>query len=128
MLDTNTVGFLVRGRPSVVAHAVAVPDGTLCVSAITRGEVAFGLSRRPTSTALKSAIRELWDRVDVLSWDAAVADCYGTLRATMERKVRPLSPFDMMIAAHALAVGAVLVTNDGSFVSVEGLGLEDWTK
>ena len=128
MLDTNTVGFLVRERSSVVAHAVAVPDGTLCVSAITRGEVAFGLSRRPTSTALKSAIRELWDRVDVLPWDAAVADCYGMLRATMERKGKPLSPFDMMIAAHALAVGAVLVTNDSSFVSVDGLGLEDWTK
>jgi tRNA(fMet)-specific endonuclease VapC len=128
MLDTNTVGFLVRGRPSVVAHAVAVPGGMLCVSAVTPGEVAFGLNRRPGSTALTRAIRELWDRIDTLPWDAGVADCYGELRATMERKGRPLSAFDMMIAAHALAVGAVLVTNDNSFAAVDGLGLEDWTK
>jgi len=127
MLDTNTVGFLVRGRPAVVARAVAT-DGTLCVSAVTRGEVAFGLSRRPASTALKTAISELWDRVDTLPWDSTVADCYGALRATMERKGKPLSAFDMMIAAHALAVGAVLVTNDSSFVAVDGLALEDWTK
>jgi len=46
----------------------------------------------------------------------------------MERKGRPLSAFDMMIAAHALAVGAVLVTNDSSFVAVDGLALEDWTE
>jgi len=128
MLDTNMVGFLVRGRPEVVARVVAAADGTLCVSAITRGEVAFGLSRRPASTALTRAIRELWNRVDTLPWDAGVADCYGELRAAMERKGRPLSAFDMMIAAHALAVGAVLVTNDSSFVAVDGLGLEDWTK
>jgi tRNA(fMet)-specific endonuclease VapC len=127
MLDTNTVGFLVRGRLAVVARAVAT-DGSLCVSAVTRGEVAFGLSRTPASTALKTAISELWDRVDTLPWDSTVADCYGALRATMERKGKPLSAFDMMIAAHALAVGAVLVTNDSTFVAVDGLALEDWTK
>src|SRR5271166_5388134 len=75
MLDTNMVGFLVRGRPAVVDRAVAVSQGTLCISAITRGEVAFGVSRRGPSIALKTAITELWDRVDVLPWDAAVADC-----------------------------------------------------
>jgi tRNA(fMet)-specific endonuclease VapC len=128
MLDTNMVGFLVRGRPAVVDRAVAVSQGTLCVSAITRGEVAFGVSRRPPSNALKRAIAELWDRLDILPWDAAVADCYGVIRANMERKGKPLGALDMMIAAHALAVGAVLVTNDGSFTAVDGLRLEDWTK
>jgi tRNA(fMet)-specific endonuclease VapC len=127
MLDTNMVGFLVRGKPAVVDRAVAASQGTLCVSAITRGEVAFGVSRRPLRIALKTAITELWTRVDVLPWDVAVADRYGVLRANLERKGKPLGALDMMIAAHALAVGAVLVTNDSCFAAVDGLGLEDWT-
>jgi tRNA(fMet)-specific endonuclease VapC len=63
----------------------------------------------------------------VLSWDSAAARAYGLLRASQERKGRPLSVEDLMIAAHALSLGLTLVTNDKAFSFVDGLKTEDWT-
>jgi tRNA(fMet)-specific endonuclease VapC len=62
-----------------------------------------------------------------LPWDSAAARSYGPLRAEQERKGRPLSLEDLMIAAHALSLGLVLITNDQAFRFVEGLKTEDWT-
>lgn len=76
---------------------------------------------------LHVAVRELLRRVDVLPWDSAVAERYGTVRADMARQGKVLTPLDQLIAAHALSVGAVLVTNDGAFDQVVDLQLEDWT-
>jgi tRNA(fMet)-specific endonuclease VapC len=62
-----------------------------------------------------------------LGWDSEAARCYGSLRAGQERKGKPLSTEDLMIAAHALSLGMTLVTNDSAFSFVEGLKTEDWT-
>ena len=70
---------------------------------------------------------EFLRRVDVLPWDSAVAERYGNVRADMERQGKTLAPLDSLIAAHALSVGAVLVTNDRAFAQVAGLHVEDWT-
>jgi len=73
-------------------------------------------------------VREFLRRVDVLPWDGAIAERYGILRAYMEGEGRILAPLDLLIAAHALSVGVVLVTNDRAFGQVTDLHLEDWTK
>jgi tRNA(fMet)-specific endonuclease VapC len=65
--------------------------------------------------------------VEVLPWDGTVAVRYGALRADLERQGRTLGAIDLLIAAHALTVQAVLVSNDRAFRQVEGLVLEDWT-
>jgi len=127
MLDTNTVSYLIRAHPAVARHVVAAPMASLCISAITDGELLFGLAKRPEAKRLHLAVRELLRRVDVLPWDIAVAECYGTVRADMERRGRILAPLDLLIAAHALNTGAVLVTNDRAFGQVTDLKLEDWT-
>lgn len=127
MLDTNTVSHLIKKHPAVSRRVVDVPMASLCVSSITGGELLFGLAKRPDAKRLHSAVRELLLRVDVLPWDSAVSECYGTVRADMERQGKILGPLDLLIATHALDVGAVLVTNDRAFCQVAGLQVEDWT-
>ena len=57
MLDTNTVSFLIKGHPVVARHVVAVPLSSLCISAITEGELRYGLAKRPDATRLHQLVR-----------------------------------------------------------------------
>lgn len=127
MLDTNTVSHLLREHPVVTKRIVAVPMASLCISAITEGELLFGLAKRPVAKRLHVAVREFLRRVDVLPWDSSTAEHYGIVRADMERRGRILASLDLLIATHALSVDAVLVTNDGAFSQMADLKVEDWT-
>jgi tRNA(fMet)-specific endonuclease VapC len=127
MLDANTVSHLIKGHRAVAGRVVAMPMAALCISAITEGELLFGLAKRPDAKRLDRAVREFLRCVDVLSWDSGTAARYGSLRADMERQGKVLAPLDLLIAAHALGVGAVLVTNDRAFGQVGDLSVEDWT-
>ncbi|HUX19098.1 MAG TPA: type II toxin-antitoxin system VapC family toxin [Acidithiobacillus sp.] len=127
MLDTNTVSHLLREHPVVTKRIVAVPMASLCISAITEGELLFGLAKRPVAKRLHVAVREFLRRVDVLPWDNSTAEHYGVVRADMERRGRILASLDLLIATHALSVDAVLVTNDRAFSQMADLKVEDWT-
>jgi tRNA(fMet)-specific endonuclease VapC len=127
LLDTNTISQLIRAHPAVSRRVTATPMASLSMSAITQGELLFGLAKRPDATRLHRAVRELLRRVDVLPWDSAAAERYGTVRAAMSRLGKVLAPLDLLIAAHALSLDAVLVTNDSSFGMVETLPVEDWS-
>ncbi len=127
MLDTKAVGYLVKSHPSVARRVSSAPIGSVGLSAITQAELAFGLASRPAATRLRLAVREFLLRVSVLPWDSAVAERYGSVRAELERHGKVLAPRDLLIAAHALQVGAVLVTSDRAFAQLAGLPLEDWT-
>ncbi len=127
MLDTNMVSHLIKAHPAVARRVVAAPMASLCISAITAGELLFGLAKRPDAKRLHKAVRELLRRVDALPWNSALAERYGTVRADLERKGKSLAPLDLLIATHALGVGAVLVTNDRAFAQVADLPVEDWT-
>jgi len=128
MLDTNTVSHLLKKHPEVARRVVAAPITSLCISAITQGELLFGLAKRPDATALQAAVREFLRRVDVLPWDAATSEVYGPARAANQREGRVLAPMDLLIASHALSIDAVLVTADRAFGQLSGLSIEDWTK
>ena len=128
MLDTNTVSHLLKKHPAVARRVVAVPITSLCISAMTQGELLFGLAKRPDATALHIAVRELLRRVDVLPWDAATSEVYGPARAATQREGRVLAPMDLLIGSHALSIDAVLVTNDRAFTQFPGLLIEDWTE
>lgn len=127
MLDTNTVSHLLREHPVVTKRIVAVPMASLCISAITEGELLFGLAKRPTAKRLHVAVRQFLRRVDVLPWNSSTAEHYGIVRADMEKRGRILASLDLLIATHALSVDAVLVTNDKAFSQMVGLHVEDWT-
>ena len=128
MLDTNMVSHLIKAHPAVVRRVTAMPMASLCISAITEGELLFGLAKRPAAKQLHLAVREFLKRVDVLPWDAAVAKHYGTVPSGMESQGKLLGPLDMLIGAHALSLGAVLVSNDQAFQRVGDLQTEDWTE
>ena len=127
LLDTNTVGHLIKRHPQVTQHLLAVPMHSVCISAITAGELAFGLAKRPEAVALKAAVNEFLRRVEVLPWDDAVAQTYGTLRALMQSNGTPLAALDMQIAAHALHLKAALISSDRAMAQVPELLVEDWT-
>ena len=128
MLDTNTVSHLLKKHPEVARRVVAVPITSLCISAITQGELLFGLAKRPKATTLHDVVWEFLRRVDVLPWDATTAPVYGTARAATQREGRVLAPMDLLIGSHALSIDAILVTNDRAFGQLPGLSIEDWTE
>lgn len=127
MLDTNTVSYLIKGHPAVVSTATATAVGEICISAVTEGELQYGLARRPGATRLASLVREFLARVSVEPWDSAVAQQYGSLRAETQAAGVSLSDLDMMIAGHAYSLGLVLVTSDKAFRNVQGIDVTDWT-
>lgn len=127
MLDTNTVSSLIKKNPVVSRKIASVPMERLCLSVISEGEILYGLAKKPNARNLHLVVQEFLRRVNVLVWDADVADHYGVLRAQLESNGNLLGPLDMQIAAHASQLGAVLVTNDRAFKRIKQLKVEDWT-
>lgn len=127
LLDTNIVSLLIRGNRAVAQRIRAAPLRALAISAITEGELLFGLARRPEATRLQAAVQEFLRCVDVCPWDSTVASDYARIRAVLQRQGVNLAPLDMLIAAHACSLGAVLVSNDQAFRQIAGLVVEDWT-
>ena len=131
MLDTNTVSYIVKGRSMAARQALdGLGDNEVpCISAIVEGELRYGLVKRPQAGALHAWIEAFIDGVQVLSWGRAEARVYGELRARQEASGKILDHLDLMIAAHALAMGATVVTNNvKDFGRVKGLEVENWTK
>src|SRR3990167_4547860 len=104
MLDTNMVSHLIKGNQIVAQRVVSVSMTSLCISAITEGELLFGLAKRPDAKHLHRIVRELLLRVDTISWDSDAAEHYGIVRAKMANKGKVLAPLDLLIAAHALSI------------------------
>ncbi len=128
MLDTNAVSVFMHGRSAALDIKIAnYRKPVLSISAITYGETLFGLRNRPEAVRLAATADILFELVDILPWTAEVADSYGILRAEMRRAGISLQPLDMLIAAHAVSAGTVLVTADKAFRHVPGLETEDWT-
>jgi tRNA(fMet)-specific endonuclease VapC len=99
----------------------------IAISAVTEGELLYGLAKRGHPASLSERVRQFLLRVDVLDWDRDAAAAYGDLRTSCERSGVSLSPFDMMIAAHAVAADAVLISRDKAFAQVPPpLRTEGW--
>ncbi|RYE54399.1 MAG: type II toxin-antitoxin system VapC family toxin [Rhizobiaceae bacterium] len=128
MLDNDTVSRLLRGKDGVDNIVFQRDIEELRMSAITEAELLYDLKRKPEATRMQRVVKELLDRVKVLPWDSAAAACYGELRAFMERSGRAYLPEDILIAAHAQAAGAILVSANIAFREVPGLVVENWSE
>lgn len=130
MLDTNTASYIIKGKPKVIrTHLQSVPMANVCISTITEAELLRGVARKPEAKRLPNFVKEFLLRVAIFPWDSDAANAYAKLRTACENEGTPLGSMDMLIAAHSVAVGAVLITNDKAFYNLaQYLKLEDWTK
>ncbi len=128
MLDTNICSYVLRSRPpSVRERFDEAGPGALAVSTVVLAELLYGAERHPKAAVISREIRDLVSRLDVIPWDEGAAEHYGSLRAALEKRGRPLDAMDLMIAAHARSRGATLVSNDvRHFRKVEGLLVANW--
>jgi len=129
LLDTHVVSHIMQGRDAeLLAHLTKLPVGQVVMSSVTLAELEYGLHRKGQPVRLRNALTQVLLRMDVLPWDEGVATCYSEFCATLEAQGINFSDFDMMIAAHAVAVNATLVSRDKAFTQVRGerLRLEIW--
>ena len=129
LLDTNTVSYILKGTSPAARNRLATlgPEEVACLSSITEAELWYGLERIGGGERRRSAVDSFLGRMRVLPWGREEAAAYGVFRARQEGLGRPLGPLDTEIAAHAIAVGAVLVISDATFQHAVGLpGLEAW--
>lgn len=128
MLDTDTVSYLVRGKaPALDARVAAVGPKQLCISAVTRGELLYGLKLKEGAHRLAQLIDQFLLRVPCLPWDERAATHFAAIAAELHKAGTPIGSMDAMIAGHALSNGAVLVSNNGRhYAHVAGLAVENW--
>jgi tRNA(fMet)-specific endonuclease VapC len=129
LLDTNVISHIMQGRDAeLLQRLTQLPVGQVVMSSVTLAELEYGLHRKGNPPRLRNALTQVVMRVDVMPWDEKVATGYGELCSALESLGIGLSDFDMMIAAHAVASGATLVSRDKAFaqVPVDRLSLEIW--
>jgi len=128
LLDTNTACYVIKGTfPRVRERLQKTPMSAVGISVVTEAELRFGVARRPEAARLSEVIEEFLLRVEVLPWTSEAARHYAAIRAAIEKQGEPMGNLDLMIAAHAVAAGVVLVTHDHVFRRVKGLKVEDWS-
>lgn len=128
LLDSNIISDLVREPSGRVAQYVAqFPATSVCTSIIVAAELRYGVARKH-SARLSAAVEGVLLRLIVLSFETPADRFYADLRADIERRGLPLSANDLLIAAHALALGCVLVSGDRAFERVPGLTVENWLR
>ncbi len=127
LLDTNICIYLINHKPPEVLarfHQFQLGDIGLC--SVVAAELAYGVAKSG-SQRNRSALEMFLAPLEIMPFDEAAIWIYGELRADLERRGQPIGSLDTMIAAHALSVKAVLVTNNTrEFSRVNGLQLENW--
>lgn len=132
MLNTDTCIFLMRGEsPALAARVQSVPLQQQVMSAVTFAELTYGVQvsaaakRKQNQSVLDSLVLHL----AVLDWPQDAAKHYAEIRADLKKRGAQLGAADLMIAGHARAMGAIVVTNNlKDFERVKGLAVENWTK
>jgi tRNA(fMet)-specific endonuclease VapC len=127
LLDTNIVSDLVR-RPQgrVAEHIREVGEAPVCTSVIVAAELRYGAAKKG-SQRLTAQLEAVLEALDVLPFETPADAAYGLIRARLEQAGQTIGANDLFIAAHAIAVGCALVTdNEAEFARIEGLPRENW--
>lgn len=127
LLDTNICIYVINERPpQVLARFRRERLGNIAISSITASELTYGVVKSGSARNRK-ALEMFMAPLDILPFDESAIWRYGELRTLLESQGRPIGSMDTLIAAHALAIGAVLVTNNvREFERVPGLVVENW--
>jgi len=128
LLDTNVCVAIIRRHPvAVLARLKSLEEEPVGLSAITLAELEFGAAHSRQPEVARAAVEAFVMPFSILPFGGSATRTYGRLRAWLEDRGTPIGPLDTLIAAHALALGFTLVTNNlREFERVEGLRLENW--
>ena len=130
LLDTNIFIYLCKGKhPEIAERVRTFGPGDIGISAITLAELEFGISKSAKLESNRRHLQEFLLPFEILPFDALAAVEYGSIRNFLEKSGSPIGPLDALIAAHSIAAGTCLVTNnEREFCRVPGLKLENWCK
>lgn len=129
LLDTNILSDLIRTPQGRIATEIAkMGEENICTSIIVASELRYGAVKK-ASPRLSAQVDVVLDAIQILPFEPDADRRYGVLRAALETAGTIIGANDMLIAAHALAVGATLVTdNEREFTRVEGLQVVNWLR
>ena len=129
LLDTNIVSDLVRNPQGYVAQRIRrIGEQHVCTSIIVAAELRYGAAKRQ-SPRLTAQLEVVLGALEVLPFESPADTTYGTLRARLEKAGRPIGGNDLLIAAHALALGYAIVSdNEREFARIPGLTHQNWLR
>jgi tRNA(fMet)-specific endonuclease VapC len=129
LLDTNICIYIIRRKPiEVLQRFNSYTIGDIGVSSITAAELFVGAQKSQRPTQNQEAVEQFLLPLTITPFDYEVAVIYSWLRATLEQQGTPIGALDMLIAAQAVSLGVILVTNNArEFSRVPTLRVEDWT-
>ena len=130
MLDTNICIYVIKHKPEKVFQKLqTIHPEDVCISSVTYAELVHGVEKSAAMEKNRLALSMLLANMEILDFDAVAANCYGKIRADLEKKGTPIGPLDMMIAGHAQSLGYTIVTNNvKEFSRVAALKIENWAE
>ena len=132
ILDTDAVSALMKGTETFVDRLASYAPADIAIPQPVIAEIAYGIERLPRSrrrSALQARFDLICSEIPRAEWTDAVSHAYGRIKAALERRGTRIEDFDAAIAAHAVAVGATLVTSNAAHMTrVPGLQLVDWAQ
>jgi tRNA(fMet)-specific endonuclease VapC len=129
LLDTNILSDLVRNPQGKVAHHIRrAGERNVGTSIIVAAELRYGAAKRG-SPRLTTQLAAVLGALEILPFDSPADQVYGEIRTQLEKIGRPIGANDLLIAAQALALGAIIVTdNESEFARIPRLRLENWLR
>jgi tRNA(fMet)-specific endonuclease VapC len=130
MFDTNICIYLIKQQPrEVINKFQRITPGEIAISTVTVAEMIYGVEKSQYKEKNKAALQAFLAPLEIVDFDFAAAQQYGVVRAYSENIGKPIGAYDLMIAAHALSLGFVLVTNnEQKFQRIPDLIVENWVK
>jgi tRNA(fMet)-specific endonuclease VapC len=130
MLDTNICIYLIKQQPrEAIDKFQGIAPGEIAVSTVTVAEMMYGVGKSQYKEKNETALQAFLAPLEIVDIDFAAAQQYGVIRAYLEKTGKPIGAYDLMIAAHALSLGLVLVTNnEQEFQRIPDLIIENWVK
>ncbi len=130
LLDTNICIYLIRKQSKELLKKIQLHRVTdIAISSVTLAELRYGVEKSSFPEKNSEALDRFLLPIETLPFDSMAAITYGKIRTDLERSGKLIGSLDMMIAAHALSIEAVLVTNnEKEFTRVKKLRIENWSK
>ena len=128
MLDTNICIYIIKQKPPIVIERLKQTDiSQIGISSITLSELQYGVSKSSIPERNQIALSQFVAPLEILPYDDGAAQYYGDLRFRLEKQGAPIGSLDMLIAAHAISLNSVLITNnEKEFIRIPYLKIDNW--